>query len=109
MQIRKTYKDINPTLLYDEIKEFVLKQGVTLDQDKLETYSMPGDSSNFIYRRTLTFKVQDKEALHAHIIGTEKAETKLMLDSDDKLFPAQKIAALEDELVFMLGSYEPKK
>jgi hypothetical protein len=108
MQIRKTYKDINPTLLYDEIKEFVLKQGIALDQDKLETYSVPGDSSNFVYRGTLTFKTQGKEVLHAHIIGTEKAETKLMLDSDDKLFPSEKIAALEDDLNFMLGSYEPK-
>ncbi len=41
MEIRKTYRDINPTLLYDEIKEFVQRQGVTLDQNRLETYSMP--------------------------------------------------------------------
>jgi hypothetical protein len=106
MQIRKTYKEISPTLLYDEIKEFVLKQGITRDQDKLETYSVPGDSSTFIYRGTLTFKVQGKEALRAHIIGSEKTETKLMLDSVDELFPAEKIAELEDELTFMLGSFE---
>jgi hypothetical protein len=109
MQIRKTYKEINPTLLYDEIKEFVLKQGVTRDQDKLETYSVPGDSSNFVYRGTLTFKVQGKEALRAHIIGSEKTETKLMLESVNELFPAEKIAALEDELNFMLGAFEPQK
>ena len=45
MQIRKTYRDINPTILYDEIREFVLRQGVTLDQNRMETYSMPTDSS----------------------------------------------------------------
>ena len=45
MQIKKTYKEINPTLLYDEVKEFVMRQGLTLDQNKLETYSMPSDSS----------------------------------------------------------------
>jgi hypothetical protein len=106
MQIRKTYKEISPTLLYDEIKEFVLKQGVTRDQDKLETYSVPGDSSTFIYRGTLTFKVQGKEGLRAHIIGSEKTETKLMLDSVDELFPAEKITELEDELNFMLGAFE---
>ncbi len=109
MQIRKTYKEINPTLLYDEIKEFVLKQGVTRDQDKLETYSIPSDSSSFIYRGTLTFKSQGKEALRVHIIGTDKAETKLMLDSVDELFPAEKIAELESDLSFMLGSFENKK
>jgi hypothetical protein len=108
MQIRKTYKGINPTLLYDEIKDFVRKQGITLDQDKLETYSMPSDSSTFIYRGTLTFKVQGKDALRAHIIGVEKNETKLMLESDDDLFPSQKISTLEDELNFMLGSFEPR-
>jgi hypothetical protein len=107
MQIRKTYKNINPTILYDEIKGFVQKQGIKLDENRLETYSMPSDSSNFVYRGTLTFKVQDKEGLRAHIIGTDKGETKLMLDSVDELFPKEKIAALEDDLNFMLGSYEP--
>jgi hypothetical protein len=108
MQIRKTYKEISPILLYDEIKEFVSRQGATRDQDKLETYSIPGDSSSFIYRGTLTFKTQGKEALRAHIIGSEKTETKLMLDSVDDLFPSQKIAELEDDLNFMLGSFENK-
>jgi hypothetical protein len=107
MQIRKTYKNINPTILYDEIKGFVQRQGIKLDENRLETYSMPSDSSNFVYRGTLTFKVQDKEGLRAHIIGTDKGETKLMLDSVDELFPKEKIAALEDDLNFMLGSYEP--
>ena len=108
MQIRKTYKEINPTMLYDEIKEFVLRQGMTLDQSKLDTYSMPTDSSTFIYRGTLTFKAKGKECLRAHIIGSDKGETKLMLDSDDELFPKEKVAALEEDLNFMLGPYEPK-
>jgi hypothetical protein len=108
MQIKKTYKGINPALLYDEIKEFVRKQGITLDQDKLETYSMPSDSSTFVYRGTLTFKVQGKEALRAHIVGIDNNETKLMLDSNDDLFPSQMISSLEGELNFMLGSFEPK-
>jgi hypothetical protein len=108
MQIRKTYQGINPALLYDEIKDFVRKQGIKLDQDKLETYSMPSDSSTFVYRGTLTFNVQGKEAVRAHIIGIDKNETKLILDSNDELFSSQKISSLEDELNFMLGSFEPK-
>lgn len=109
MQIRKTYKDINPTLLYDEIKEFVQRQGTTLGQNKLETYSMPSDSSSFIYRGTVTFLIQGQEALRAHIIGTDKGETKLMLDTKDELFSSEKITALEDDLTFMLGSFELKQ
>ncbi len=106
MQIRKTYNEINPTLLYDEIKEFVQRQGAALDQNRLETYSMPSDSSTFVYRGTLTFKLQGQESLRAHIVGTDKGETKLMLDSNDNLFPAEKLNALEADLNFMLGSFE---
>jgi hypothetical protein len=32
-----------------------------------------------------------------------------MLDSVDELFPAKKIAELEDTLNFMMGSFENKK
>jgi hypothetical protein len=108
MQIRKTYKDINPTLLYDEIKEFVQRHGLTLGQNGQETYSMPTDSSTFIFRGTLTFLIGEQEALRTHIIGTERGETRLMLDSDDNLFPGEKITNLVDDLNFMLGSYELK-
>jgi hypothetical protein len=108
MQIRKTYKDINPTLLYDEIKESLQRQGETLGQNKLETYSMPTDSSTFVYRGTLTFLVQEQESLRAHIIGTDRGETKLLLDSNDAIYPAEKLKALENDLSFMLGSFELK-
>ena len=36
MQIRKTYKEVNPELLYDEIRDFILKQGVSLNEAKIE-------------------------------------------------------------------------
>ena len=75
MQIRKTYKEVNPELLYHEIRDFTQKQGATIDEAKLETYSLPSDSSSFISRGTLTFKMQDKsgksekECLRVHIVG----------------------------------------
>lgn len=108
MQIRKTYEDISPTLLYDEIKDFVTRQGATLGQNKLETYSIPTDSSSFIYRGTMTFLIQGQEALRAHIVGMDKRETKLMLDSNDELFSAENIKSLESDLNFMLGPFELK-
>ena len=114
MQIRKTYKDVNPELLYDEIRDFVQKQGTIIGEAKLETYSLPSDSSSFISRSTLTFKISsqlgkaEKECLRAHIVGSAKGETKLMLDIDEKLFPQQKVSALQDDLDFIFGSYEVK-
>mgnify|MGYP000144444221 CR=1 FL=1 len=109
MQLRKAYQEINPTLLYDEIKELVTREGASLDQNRLETYSMPSDSSTFVYRGTLTFKIQGKEAIRAHIIGVDRGETRLILDSDDSIIPPEKIQSIEKDLDFMLGSYESKR
>jgi len=114
MQIRKTYHDIKPELLYDEIRDLILKQGAVIGEAKLETYSLPTDSSSFISRGTLTFEIQGepdkagKECLRAHIVGSAKGETKVMLDIDEKLFPQEKVSALQDDLNFIFGSYEVK-
>ena len=111
MQLKKTYKDINPELLYDEVQDFVLRQGVTLGERKLQTYSLPGGSSH-ICRGTLTFKMQgqegkpEKECIRIHIVGSAVGETKMMLDIDEELFPSANVAALEDDLDFIFGSYE---
>ena len=114
MQIKKTYKEVNPELLYHELRDFTLKQGAIIGDAKMETYSSASDSSSFISRGTLSFKIQDmsgkteKECLSAHIVGSAKGETKLMLDIDDKLFPQQKLSALQEDLDFIFGSYEVK-
>ena len=114
MQIRKTYTEVNPELLYGEIKDFILKQGVSIGESKLETYALPGNTSSFVSRGTLTFKVQGqpgkekKECIRAHIVGSAKTETKMMLDIDEKLFPQEKISALQDDLDFIFSSYEVK-
>ena len=114
MQIKKTYKEVNPELLYHEIRDLTQKYGVSIDEAKLETYSLPSDSSSFISRGTLIFRVQDKsgktekECLRAHIVGSAKGETKLMLDIDEKLLPLQKVTALQDDLDFIFSSYEVK-
>ena len=112
MQIKKTYQDVNPELLYDEIRDFTLKQGTVIGEAKLETYSLSSDTSSFISRGTLTFKIQGKsgesegECLRAHIVGTAKGETKLMLDINEELFSREKINALQNDLNFIFSSYE---
>jgi hypothetical protein len=109
MQIKKTYSQVQPELLYDEVKDFALKQGVTVAEAKLGTYSLPEDSSSFISRGVLTFNVKGgKECLRAHIVGSARGETKLIIDIDDKLFPKAKVKALEDDLDFIFSSYEVK-
>jgi hypothetical protein len=114
MQIRKTYKDVTPELLYDEIRDFALKQGTILGEAKLETYSLPSDSSSFISRGTLTFKIHgelgkgEEECLIAHIVGSAKGETKVMLDIKEELFSQEKVSTLQEDMDFIFGSYEIK-
>ena len=111
MQIKKTYQHINPELLYDEIRDFTLKhQEVIVEEKKLETYSLPDDTSSFISRGTLTFKTNDekKECRRVHIVGSAKAETRVIFDIDEKLFPKPKVEALQNDLNFIFKSYEVK-
>lgn len=114
MNIRKTYTEVNPELLYAEIRDFALKQGVSLGEAKLETFTLPDQSASFVTRGTLTFTCKDeagrsgKECLRAHVVGSARGETKLMLDVDEKLFPKEKVVALQEDLDFIFGSCEVK-
>jgi len=114
MQIRKTYKEVSPELLYDELRDFILKQDTIVDEAKLETYSLPTDSSTFISRGTLTFKIKgdpkkaERECIRVHLVGSARDQTKVMIDIDEKLFPQEKNSALQTDLDFIFGSYEVK-
>ena len=111
MQIRKTYHEVNPELLYAEVRDFTIKHGASLGENKQETYTLPNESASFVSRGTLTFKVkgagkEDKDCLRAHIVGSARGETKLMLDVDEKLFSKGKVSALMEDLDFIFGSNE---
>ncbi len=110
MKIRKMYREVNPELLYDEIRDFILKQGVSLGEAKIETYALPGDTSSFITRGTLTFSEDKtgKECIRAHIVGSAKSETKVMLDVNEELFLPEKVTALQEDLDFIFSSNEIK-
>ena len=112
MQIKKTYTEVSPELLYAELKDFTLKQGVTLGENKLETFTLPDESASFGTRATLTFNTGEgkggKECLRVHIVGMARGETKLMLDVEDKLFTKDKLAAMQSDLDFIFGEYEVK-
>ena len=106
--INITYRNINPELLYDEVKDFVQKQGATLADSKLQTYALPGGWSHTV-RGTLIFTAKDEqgrsgEGVRVHIVGSAEGETKMMMDIDEKLFPLQKISALEEDLGFVFGA-----
>jgi hypothetical protein len=115
MQIKKIYRNVLPELLFDELKDLALKQGLVPGESRMNTYSLPEDSSSFIYRGLMSFKnpkkkgEADPECLRAHIQGAAKGETKLMLDINEELFGQEKVAALQGDMDFLFGSNEVKR
>lgn len=114
IQIRKTYRGVNSEMLRDEISELVQKEGITVGEANLQTYPLPSGLTQS--RVTMVFKTQtgqeeeQKECGGAHIIGspTTAGETKLLLDLDENLLPKEKISSFQENLDFVLGSYELK-
>jgi len=111
MQIRKIYQNVNPGLLYDDVKDFATKQGLSVDEEKQETYSIPTNSSSSIRRGKVVFKGKGKtgemtEYMRIHIEGSDIGETKMILDVNADLFPEDKIAAFQSDLDFIFSSYE---
>ena len=109
MQIRKTYTETNPELLYAEIRDFTLKQGLSLLEDKQEMYTIPDESATFISRGTMIFNTKDKESMRVHIVGNVRGETKLMIDADETLFPKVKLTALQEDIDFIFSPYEAEE
>ena len=112
VQIKKTYRGINPEMLRNEIRDLVQKQGIIVGESKLQTYPLPSGATQS--RVTLVFKTQgaqledQKECGGAHIIGSPAGETKMMLDLDGNLISQERISDLQESLDFILGSYELK-
>ncbi len=109
IQIRKTYNVINPEMLCDEIRALVQKQGIVIGETKLQTYPLPSGLTQS--RITLAFKAQaaqKKDGGYAHIISSPRGEIKLLLDLDEKLISQEAISNIQEDLDFILGSYEVK-
>ena len=112
IQIKKTYRGLNPGMLYDEVQGLLEKRGIIAVETESQTYGLPsGDTQS---RTTLALKTQteqekdQKECGSVHILGSPQGETKMVLDIDETLFPQEKLSAFQNDLDFILGSYEIK-
>jgi len=112
IQIKKTYRGLNPGMLCDEVQRLLQKQGIVAVETESQTYGLPsGDTQS---RTTLTLRTPAKqekdqqECGSVHILGSPQDETKMLLDIDETLFPQEKLSVFQGELDFILGSYETK-
>jgi hypothetical protein len=114
VQIRKIYQSVKPELIYEQIKDFAIKQGTVIQDAKLYTSAKPDDTSLFVHRGTITFSMEGgpeksaKECLTVHLLGKDKGATRVIFDIDEKLFTQERLKALLSDLDFIFGSYEVK-
>ncbi len=109
LQIKKTYRGVNTEMLRDEIRDLVQKLGITVEDARVQTYSLPSGATQS--RVTLIFKAQARqkeERGYAHIIGSPDGETRMLIELDEKQIPQETISSLQEELDFLLDSYEVK-
>jgi len=112
LQIKKTYRDINPEMLCDEVRGLLQKQDVVVVETDSQTYGLPSGATQS--RTTLSLKTQTKqendqmEFGSVHIISSPQDEAKMLLEIDESLFSQEKLAAFQEDLDFVLSSYEVK-
>ena len=107
MRIRKTYKNLQPELLYYQMRNLFSHHGLVKGTDKLETFSNPANSTSTIYQGTLTFKnASDKECIKAIMQGTMTGETKLALDIDEEAMDKNQVSVIQEDLDFFMSGFE---
>lgn len=112
IQIKKTYRGLNPGMLCDEVRDLLQKQGIIAVEAESQTYGLSSGATQS--RITLALKTrgtheQDrKECGSIHILGSPRDEAKMLVDIDETLFPSEKLSAFQEDLDFILGSYEIK-
>lgn len=105
MQIRKTYRNVSPEMLRDEIGYLLQKQEIGAGQAGAQTYSVPSGQTQT--RLTVPLVRSDqKECGSLHILSFPGGETKMTLDLDETLLDQDKLASLGQDLEFLLGTYE---
>ena len=107
VQLKKTYRGLNPEMLYDEVRDLVSHRGINTAEAKLQTYSVPSGATQS--RVTLPLHNADgQECGSIHILGSAGGDARMTIDLDDQLIPADIIQSLYADIDFLLGSYEVK-
>ncbi len=111
-QVKKSYRGLNPAMLCDEVRGLLQEQGIIAVETESQTYGLPSGATQSRIRLALrtrdTYQKEQSECGSVHILSSPRDETKMLLDVDEALCPREKLSALQDDLDFVLGSYEIK-
>jgi hypothetical protein len=112
IQIKKIYRDLNPSMLGDQVRGLLQKQRIIVVETESQMYALlSGDTQSLTTLVLKTPAEQEKDQMECgsvHILGSPQGETKMLLDVDETLFAEEKLSAFQGDLDFFLGSYEVK-
>ncbi len=107
VQIKKTYRGLNPEMLYDEIRDTVGRHGLNAAQANLQTYSVSSGATQS--RVTVPVRNSDgTECGSIHILGSAHGDVRMTVILHDTLVSSEVVQALQADIDFMLGAYEVK-
>ncbi len=106
-RVRKTYRGLNPEMVYDEVRDLVARHGLDVTAARLQTYSIQSGATQS--RVTVSIRTTDgTECGSLHVLGSAGGDVRLSLDIDEGSVGSAVVAALQDDIDFMLGPYEVK-
>lgn len=104
-QVRKTYRKLNPDMLYDEIRDLLSRHGLSAREERMQTYSIAsGDTQSRVTAPVLDGS--GKQAGTLHILGSAGGEVRMTLTLDNSLVDEETTTAVNEDIDFILGSYE---
>jgi len=107
VQLKKTYRGLNPEMLYDEVRDLVSHKGINAAQARLQTYSIPSGATQS--RVTVALHDADgRECGSVHVLSSAGGDARITIDLNDQLVPSDTIQSLYADIDFLLGSYEVK-
>lgn len=106
-QIRKTYRGLNPEMLYDLMRDLMSKRGIEAVHASIQTYSVSSGATQS--RVAVPLKASDGRTCGSlSILAAANSDTRMALELDDAVIAPDAVAELQSDIDFMLGSYEVK-
>ena len=107
IQVKKTYRALNPEMLYAEVRDLVAKRGLDVAQASLQTYSVSSGATQS--RVTVPVRTADGQNCGTlHILGSANGDARMIFEVDDAIVAPDTITGIQGDIDFMLGSYEVK-
>ncbi len=107
IQVRKTYRAVNPEMLYDVVRDLITKHGLHVEHATIQTYSISSGATQSGV--TAPVRTADGRALGSvHILGSSSGDARMALELDDAVVTPDTATAIQSDIDFILGSYEVK-